>query len=87
MRRRRLLGWVTAAVLLVIGTISAAQNSAAQAHTPAERAVAEQHGYAVLTGTSGIPCIDIPGSNLQDMLDLYALKRQLAALRREQPIR
>lgn len=204
MRRRRLLGSVIAAVLLVIGTISAAQ-----AHGPADLAavrsatakfhnlaVAEQHGYALLADASGIACIDMPGmggmgvhwarpdlvadgrldarrpealvyapdgagtlvlaaleyvvlkadwdgahrrppslfghafdvttapnrfglpayyslhawvwqhnpagrfamwnprvscpvagSNLQDMLDLYALKRQLAALRREQPIR
>jgi hypothetical protein len=26
-----------------------------------------------------------PGSNLQDMRDLYALKREVAAFRREQP--
>ena len=69
MRARMLAVPMIAAVLLATGTVSAAR-----AHDPADPgavrsataqfhsiAVAEQHGYALLTDSSGIACIDMPG--------------------------
>jgi hypothetical protein len=69
MRRRILLGSAAAAVLLLTGTTAVAQASSS-AGLGAVRsatarfhsiAVAEQHGYALLTDARNIACIDMPG--------------------------
>ncbi|HET6531414.1 MAG TPA: hypothetical protein VFH03_12520 [Actinoplanes sp.] len=60
--------------------------------TNAKHALAAAATVLVISGcaaghqtTSARPVSPAAGSNLQDMLDLYALKRQLNALRRERP--
>ena len=68
-RRRNLLGSAAAAVLLLTGTASVAQahgrsdlgavrSATARFHSIA---VAEQHGYGLLTDADQIACIDMPG--------------------------
>jgi hypothetical protein len=67
--RRMLLGSAAAAVVLITGTMSAAQAhdrsglGTVRAATAAFHniAVAEQHGYGLLADANGIACIDMPG--------------------------
>lgn len=69
MRYRTLAGAVSVAALLLTGTVSTAQAQSAygldivRAATAKFHsiAVAEQHGYALLTDAQGIACIDMPG--------------------------
>ena len=69
MRRRTLLGSATAAVLLLTGTTSVAQADGRSDVGPVRSAtarfhsiaVAEQHGYTLLTDALQVACIDMPG--------------------------